>query len=30
MAYYDDGEMVYDTTDNKFYDYANGAWVAFH
>lgn len=24
------GEMVYDTTDNKFYGYANGAWVALH
>jgi len=24
------GEMVYDTTDNKFYGYANGSWVALH
>ena len=24
------GEMVYDTSLNKFYGYANGAWVAFH
>lgn len=24
------GEMVYDTTDNKFYGYAGGSWVAFH
>lgn len=24
------GEMVYDTTDNKFYGYASGAWVALH
>ena len=25
-----DGEMVYDTDLNKFYGYANGAWVALH
>lgn len=24
------GEMIYNTTDNKFYGYANGAWVALH
>jgi hypothetical protein len=24
------GDIVYDSTDNKFYGYANGAWVAFH
>ena len=24
------GEMVYDTTNNKFYGYAGGSWVAFH
>jgi hypothetical protein len=25
-----DGEMIYNTTDNKFYGRANGAWVALH
>jgi VCBS repeat-containing protein len=25
-----DGEMIYNTTANKFYGYANGAWVALH
>ena len=25
-----DGEMVYDTNDNKFYGRANGSWVALH
>jgi len=25
-----DGEMVYDTDLNKFYGYANGAWIALH
>jgi len=24
------GEMVYDTSLNKFYGYANGSWVALH
>ena len=25
-----DGEMIYNTTANKFYGRANGAWVALH